>query len=86
MSDRRPSFDVTNTVNITDPREACEASCAIIARRYPDADLQALRTAYDTFGKLFSGTLPGYVGCDTWYHDAQQPGLRAGNGAPDGRP
>ena len=71
MSDRRPSFDVTNTVNITDPREACEASCAIIARRYPDADLQALRTAYDTFGKLFSGTLPGYVGCDTWYHDAQ---------------
>ena len=26
---------------------------------------------FDIFTELYAGTLPGYVGCDTWYHDAQ---------------
>lgn len=71
MKQRRGGYDVTNTVNITDPRTVHKAVVEIVSARYPQAPLAALETAFDTFGHLYSGTLPGYLGCDTWYHDAQ---------------
>ena len=71
MKERRGGFDVTNTVNITDPREVGKAVSAIIMARYPQAPQSALDQAFETFGALYAGTLPGYLGCDTWYHDAQ---------------
>lgn len=71
MKQRRGGFDVTNTVNITDPRTVRDAVVAIVQARYPQAPLAALDQAFETFGHLYAGTLPGYLGCDTWYHDAQ---------------
>ena len=71
MKQRRGGFDVTNTVNITDPRTVRDAVVSIVSARYPQAPMSALEAAFDTFGHLYSGTLPGYLGCDTWYHDAQ---------------
>lgn len=68
---RRNNFDVTNTVRISDPLEVCDAVCALVRRQHPDLPLAPIRQAFDTFGRLYAGTLPGYVGCDTWYHDAQ---------------
>ncbi|MBR9812298.1 hypothetical protein GYB61_00400 [bacterium] len=63
--------DVTNTVDLTDATEVCGAVCDILNRRFADAPLDVVRNAFDTFARLYGGTLPGYVGCDTWYHDAQ---------------
>lgn len=68
---RRNHYDVTNTVCICDPRTVCNAVCDLLGALYPDADLQPVRCAFETFGRLYTGTLPGYLGCDTWYHDAQ---------------
>ncbi|HUS23835.1 MAG TPA: HD domain-containing protein [Candidatus Binatia bacterium] len=71
MKERRSHFDVTNRVHIADPGAVCEAVCAILKRRYAKVDLRPVRLAFDTFGRMYAGTLPGYHGCDTWYHDAQ---------------
>lgn len=70
-SRRRNHYDVTNRVRISHPQDVSKAVCALLHTRYPQADLQALRHAFTTFGRLYAGTLPGYAGCDTWYHDAQ---------------
>ncbi|NGY05957.1 hypothetical protein [Solimonas terrae] len=68
---RRNHYDVTDRVQISHPRDVCTAVCDLLAGLYPDADLAAVRQAFATFGRLYAGTLPGYAGCDTWYHDAQ---------------
>ena len=71
MRDRRSHYDVTNTICISDPAEVRDAVCAILERLYPRADLAPVRKAFDTFTRLYAGILPGYHGCDTWYHDVQ---------------
>lgn len=68
---RRNHYDVTNRVRISHPQAVHKAVCALFAARWPQADLSPLRPAFDTFTRLYAGTLPGYVGCETWYHDAQ---------------
>lgn len=68
---RRNHYDVTGRIFIADPRIVCREVCAILRGRYPDIDLQAVEQAFDTFSRLYAGELPGYHGCDTWYHDAQ---------------
>ncbi len=71
MRDRRSHFDVTNTINVSDPHEVCTVVCGMLAALYPRADLSPVKLAFDTFAHLYAGILPGYHGCDTWYHDVQ---------------
>ncbi|MGQ0586118.1 MAG: hypothetical protein ACT4PK_02815 [Gammaproteobacteria bacterium] len=71
MQPRNSHFDVTNTVMISDPRAVAREVCRLLKHVYPKADLAPVRKAFDTFTRIYSGTLPGYHGCDTWYHDAQ---------------
>lgn len=68
---RRNHYDVTDQVRISHPGDVASAVTALLSALYPQQDLTALHRAYDTFANLYAGTLPGYVGCDTWYHDAQ---------------
>jgi hypothetical protein len=68
---RRNHYDVTDLVRISHPAEVLEAIEEILRRRYPSVELAPLRQAMDTFGRLYAGWLPGHLGCDTWYHDAQ---------------
>ena len=71
LSHRRNHYDVTDRVCISNPAEVCAAVGGIFQARYPGIALQALDHAFITFGELYAGWLPGYFGCDTWYHDAQ---------------
>jgi hypothetical protein len=71
MQPRHSHFDVTNTVMISDPRAVAREVCRLLRGIYPKADLAPVRKAFETFTRIYSGTLPGYHGCDTWYHDAQ---------------
>jgi hypothetical protein len=71
MQQRRNNHDVTDRVDLTNPTEVYEAVGGILADRYPGLDLAPLRDAFETFARLYAGVLPGYHGCDTWYHDAQ---------------
>jgi len=68
---RRNHYDVTNRVEIARPQAVGEAVCGLLAAQYPGLDLAPAEAAFKTFSRLFGGTLSGYHGCDTWYHDAQ---------------
>lgn len=68
---RRNHYDVTGRVFIADPRTVCAEICSVLRRRFPDIDLRPVRLAFDTFTDLYVGELSGYLGCETWYHDAQ---------------
>ena len=68
---RRNHYDVTNRVEIARPVAVGEAVCELLTAQYPGIDLAPVQTAFKVFTRLFAGTLRGYHGCDTWYHDAQ---------------
>lgn len=68
---RRNDFDVTDTVCVADPRAVKMAVLAILRDMEPAANLTPVNAAFRLFVQLFTGRLPGYVGCDTPYHDAR---------------
>jgi hypothetical protein len=69
MQDRLNQNDVTNRVNVEDPVRVRDAVLALYATRYPGADLAPLERAFSDFKALFEGNYPGYLACDTLYHD-----------------
>ena len=71
MRERRSDYDVTNTVQISDAAAVHAAVVGILTRLFPQHDFASLGRAYSDAVKLFRGELPGYRGCETWYHDLQ---------------
>lgn len=69
--DRRSDYDVTNTVQVSDPAAVRSAVRELFAEIYPGASFDKLWLAFYDFARLFSGQYPGYLGCDTTYHDMQ---------------
>jgi hypothetical protein len=69
VHDRLNQNDVTNKVDVEDPDAVREAVLALIGTRYPGASLAPLREAFDDVKALFAGQFPGYLPCDTPYHD-----------------
>ncbi|WP_051361952.1 hypothetical protein [Solimonas soli] len=70
-AERRNHYDISGTVRISHPQDVCAAVTALLRQRFPDAELKPVRQGFAAFARLYAGTLPGYLGCDTWYHDAQ---------------
>jgi len=68
---RRSNYDVTDTVQVSSPAAVREAVLKLYATTWPGAELETLGRAVDDFARLFTGTMPGYVGVDTVYHDMQ---------------
>jgi len=71
MNDRRSDYDVTNTVQVTDPASVCLAIGELYAGLYPGASIASLKQACLDMTRLFQGEYPGYLACDTPYHDLQ---------------
>ncbi|MEM9057158.1 MAG: hypothetical protein AAGD86_06755, partial [Pseudomonadota bacterium] len=71
MSNRRSEYDVTGEIQVSMPEVVWSAVAEIFSELYPGEDFAYLGEAFRTFNRLFSGTLPGYRGCDTVYHDMQ---------------
>ena len=69
--DRRNDFDVTNTVQVSDPSAVRRAVKALFSETFPGAAFDKLWLAYHDFERLFTGRFPGYGACDTTYHDMQ---------------
>ena len=69
MNMRRNEYDVTNRVNVETADEVRDAVLGILAARYPGEDLAPLRRAFEDMKALFTGHYPGYLACDTLYHD-----------------
>ena len=69
MQDRLNQNDVTNRVNVEDAERVRDAVLALFGARYPGTDLSPLQHAFADFRALFEGQYPGYLACDTLYHD-----------------
>jgi hypothetical protein len=69
MQDRLNHHDVTNRINVEDPDQVRDAVVRLFGARYPGSDLAPLARAFDDFRALFEGRFPGYLACDTLYHD-----------------
>jgi hypothetical protein len=69
VQDRRNENDVANKVNVEEPQQVRDAVLALFSARYPGADLTALHRSFNDFTALFAGCYPGYLACDTLYHD-----------------
>jgi hypothetical protein len=69
--DRRNDYDVTNTVQVSNPAAVRNAVQDLFARTFPGTSFDKLWLAFYDFERLFSGRYPGYLGCDTTYHDMQ---------------
>jgi hypothetical protein len=68
---RRSDYDVTNTVQVSSTSAVAAAVRELFASAWPDESFERAAFAFETFGKLFTGRLPGYHGVDTIYHDLQ---------------
>lgn len=69
--DRRNDYDVTNTVQVSNPAAVRDAVNELFTDTFPGASFDKLWLAFYDFERLFGGKYPGYLGCDTTYHDMQ---------------
>ena len=69
--DRRNDYDVTNTVQVSDPAAVRNAVHKLFSETFPGAPFDKIWLAFYDFERLFNGKFPGYKGCDTTYHDVQ---------------
>ena len=68
---RRNDYDVTNSVQTTDPKDIHGAIGKIFHALYPTSTDNAITQAIKDLTRLYQGQYPGYVACDTAYHDLQ---------------
>lgn len=69
--DRRNDYDVTNTVQVSNPAAVRNAVQDLYSQTFPGTSFDKLWLAFYDFERLFAGRYPGYLGCDTTYHDMQ---------------
>ncbi len=71
MQNRLNQNDVTNRVDVENAGAVRDAVIALFAARYPGADLSSVARAFADVQALFEGDYPGYLACDTLYHDTR---------------
>jgi hypothetical protein len=64
-------MDVTRRVDLADTRQVCKEVCTLLCDADPAVDRALVERAFEVFAQLFGGTLPGFHGCETLYHDIQ---------------
>jgi hypothetical protein len=71
MQNRLNQNDVTNQVNVECAEQVRDAVLSLFSARYAGADFSPLTQAFADVRSLFEGRYPGYLPCDTLYHDAR---------------
>jgi hypothetical protein len=71
MSFRRNEFDVTNRIDMTDPVCVKLEVVRIYRTLYGRPQPAPLTQAFDDIVRLYRGQYPGFLKCDTEYHDLQ---------------
>jgi hypothetical protein len=69
MLGRLNQNDVSNRINVEDAVQVRDAVARLYAARYPGYDTATLGRAFGDVQALFDGRFPGYLCCDTLYHD-----------------
>lgn len=71
MQIRRNDFDVTNRIKTTDPAAVEREINRLFHLLYPGASAQVMERTFADIARLYGGAYPGYLACDTSYHDLQ---------------
>ncbi len=71
MDVRRNDYDVTNSVNTTDPEPVSLEVSRLYRDLYQQDTPANLGQAFTDLGRLYGGEHPGYCECETDYHDVQ---------------
>lgn len=71
MKHRRSEFDVTNRIDTTDPVAVTAEVRRIFIELYDDSLADRIDRFFADTARLYRGQYPGYLACDTWYHDLQ---------------
>lgn len=71
MSFRRNEFDVTNRINTTDPAAVEQEVLRLFRGLYARPDAPMLHRAFADMACMYRGGFPGFLPCDTEYHDVQ---------------
>jgi len=71
MQVRRNDFDITNRIQTTDPAAVQREIARLFRLLYPGAAHAQMDTAFTDMTRLYAGDDPGYLACDTMYHDVQ---------------
>lgn len=66
-----PLFDLAGTVRLDNASAVASAVVRLLGERFPASELDAafMKTAFADIGDAFWGKYPGYLPCDTPYHD-----------------
>ena len=68
---RRSDHDVTNTIRTTDQKQVAGEVLRVFRGLYDGTPPTAIEHAFRDLGKVYAGEHPGYLPCDTEYHDIQ---------------
>jgi hypothetical protein len=68
---RGNNYDVTGTIRTTDAGEVATAVVGLCSKLFATADAQPLERAFADAVRLYEGGHPGYLPCETEYHDIQ---------------
>lgn len=71
MQIRRNDFDVTNRIQTTEPAHVKTELDRLFRLLYPGASHSVMDRAFHDAIRLYHGEYPGYLACDTSYHDLQ---------------
>ncbi len=71
MQVRRNDFDVTNRIQTTDTAAVQREIARLFRLLYPGAAHAAMDHAFADIARIYRGDYPGYLACDTAYHDIQ---------------
>ena len=71
MSSQRNNYDVTNSIDVTDPANVRAEIMRIFHDLYPKASTAGIDQSFLDFEALYRGKFPGFYACDTAYHDIQ---------------
>jgi hypothetical protein len=71
MTSNRNHYDVSESVDVTDPSAVDAEVKRIFHALYPDASANQIDRAFSDLDALYHGRYPGYHACDTAYHDIQ---------------
>lgn len=64
-------MDITQRINLTDPQQVCDEVCDLLCNADQSVNRALVERAFHVFSQLYGGTLPGFHGCETLYHDMQ---------------
>jgi hypothetical protein len=71
MNAYRNNFDVSDSIDVTNPSVVNTEINRIFLGLYPEASTAKIDRAFQDFDALYHGRFPGYHSCDTAYHDVQ---------------